>query len=482
MKKFKLNPPPVFYSMRFMMTSTYIAVIIATLFLMSVYILGALSDRLEENALSDAFGRANMIADGIGDISLDTDFEQIIDRCITSSDMRCIITDSASCVLYDTNTESELLGKVFTREVITRALAGEQNGGIVRSSEHTHMLTAAVPSYSGGEITAAVYLVKSADDIDGIISSIRLSLIIFSAIIVVLIGMLSFGISFAFTTPIEEFMSVAEAISRGDFSKRIKTHGKSETARMAQTLNFMCDRLSELETNRKKFVSDVSHELKTPMATIKVICDSLVDTPEPDSVVVKEFLVDLSDEIDRLTRLIDRLLTLTRLDASNAKMSPEPVDFVIMTKRIISKLSPMAISKGISVEFSSSGISAGDILLDYDKIWEALYNIIDNAIKYSPESGSVKVDVTFTQASVITRVTDNGSGIADNEKEHIFERFYRLDDSRARDTGGTGLGLSIARDAVLLHNGSIRVTDAEGGGSVFTVTLPLIPAESVAQS
>ena len=284
--------------------------------------------------------------------------------------------------------------------------------------------------------------------------------------------MLSLGMSYVVTSPVDEVIVVAKAISKGDFSVRAKTKGKTELAQMAATLNYMCDELESVEEKRRKFVSDVSHELKTPLATIKLISDSIVSTDNPEPEMVKEFLADLSDEVDRLTRIVERLLVLTKLDSGTAVPKFESVDTVSLLKAVVRKLMPTANAKNIVLYTELDEENVHPLMLDYDKIWEAVYNITDNAIKYSPEGGYVKVSNENLSDSVAIRIEDNGPGIPDSEKERIFERFYRLDDSRARDTGGTGLGLAIAKEAVAMHGGTIEISDAGEHGSIFTITLP----------
>ena len=255
-------------------------------------------------------------------------------------------------------------------------------------------------------------------------------------------------------------------------SKKLSEKGYIEFSQLAETINSMGAELENIESNRRKFVSDASHELKTPLATIKLICDSLVSTDNPDPEMTKEFLNDLSDEVDRLSRIVERLLTLTKLDSGKNEPKFAPVDFIVMLNAIIKKLTPTANSKNIVLYSNFESASPEPINLDYDKMWEAIYNIVDNAIKYSPVGGFVKISLENTAKDVTVKIEDNGPGIPDSEKEKIFDRFYRLDDSRARDTGGTGLGLAIAKESVLLHNGEIYVESTEGIGSTFVVVLP----------
>jgi len=293
-------------------------------------------------------------------------------------------------------------------------------------------------------------------------------------IIVVLVAILSVGLSVMITAPIDNFISVSKEISKGNFNVKAKEKGATELVEMAKALNYMSKELDDFEQNRKKFVSDVSHELKTPLATIKLICDSIVSTDIPDTEMTQEFLGDLSDEVDRLTRLVERLLTLTKMDANQKTAELTQVDFVVMLNAIIRKLTPNSEQKNI-VLFSDFGdVALEPMMLDYDKIWEAIYNITDNAIKYTPEGGYVRVGLALNGQVVTVSIEDNGPGIPDSEKDHIFERFYRLDDSRARDTGGTGLGLAIAKEAVMLHGGDISIRDAKDGGSIFDINLPYV--------
>ncbi|MBR4173169.1 MAG: HAMP domain-containing protein, partial [Clostridia bacterium] len=290
----------------------------------------------------------------------------------------------------------------------------------------------------------------------------------------ILVAMLSLVLSLMTTAPINEFIGVSKEISKGNFGVRAKEKGASELQEMAKALNYMCGELEDFEQNRKKFVSDVSHELKTPLATIKLICDSIVTTDNPEPEMVKEFLGDLSEEVDRLTRLVERLLTLTKMDAPQKVAEATPVDFMVMLKAIERKLMPNAHAKNIMLYDDFEDMALEPVMLDYDKIWEAVYNVTDNAIKYTPEGGYVRMGLGIKNQMIVVTVEDNGQGIPDSEKEKIFDRFYRLDDSRARDTGGTGLGLAIAREAVQLHGGEILVKDARNGGSIFTISIPYI--------
>lgn len=464
--------------MRFSMMATYVAVILIALTLLSIYILGILSGKLYDSEKVTLFAKANIISDTVTsctDIDENTRFN--INQILSGTDIRSIITDSSCRVCFDTNDDSDLNGKIIIRESINKCMSNEEQAyAITQSRNDTNMMSVAVPLIGEKGIIGSVYLVESISDIDDTISDIRRNLVLFAVIISILVAMLSLSLSLMTTAPIDNFIAVSKEISKGNFNIKAKEKGCSELVEMAKALNYMSAELDDFEQNRKKFVSDVSHELKTPLATIKLICDSIVTTGNPDPEMIQDFLGDLSDEVDRLTRLVERLLTLTKMDSNQNAAKLTPVDFVVMLNAVIHKLTPNAEAKNINLYPDFSVSTLKPMMLDYDKIWEAVYNIVDNAIKYTPNGGTVKLGLELSGNTVYVRVTDNGPGIPEDEKEHIFERFYRLDDSRARDTGGTGLGLAIAREAAVLHGGSLYAENAADGGSVFTITLPYTDA------
>lgn len=397
--------------------------------------------------------------------------EDVTDRLLAGTNIRGVVTDNSYSVLFDNNSEASMTGKVFMRDVLKRALDGEQSDSKFEA-DNGSTLTVAVPIEHDGEIIGGVYLAENMSAIADTVSTIKASLIVFSALLLFIIVLISIGTSYIITRPIAEFTEVARAISRGDFSRRANVKGTREMAQMGQALNFMCDELNALDEKRKNFVSDVSHELKTPMAGIKLLCDSLVQAENPDMETIREFLNDMSEEIDRLTRIINRLLTLSRLD-SGADMNQSRVDISALCAGVVESLGKIAQEKDIELVYELPDTANTYITVDYDKIYECVYNIVVNAINYTPDGGHVKTRVKCGDGLCVIEVEDDGPGIPDSEKLKVFDRFYRLDDSRARDTGGTGLGLAITKEAVLLHQGTIEVTDSETGGSIFIIKLPV---------
>ena len=463
-------------SMRFTMIATYLAVIVTTLILMCVYTIGLLNNNLYHNENVSMFAKANIIAQTVSrvwdnDITVSNDkFSGPVEQSLAGTNIRGVIVNKSYIVLYDTNRESEMSGKVFIRDVLKKALDGQQVEETSGKGTDESLMAVAVPVKKDGEIVGGVYLAVSVNNIASTVSSAGTSLVVFSVLIIILIGMLGLGISYVITSPMAEFRETARKISKGDFKARVKVKGKNEIAQMGETLNYMAQELEEMENKRKDFVSDVSHELRTPMTGIKLLCDSLRSIDDPD--MRNEFIDDISDEIDRLSRLVEKLLTLSRLDSGKIEMLPADIKGLI--RSVVKNLTPVAEKKNIKIYTDYEGIEPLMIVMDYDKMYEAMYNIADNAIKYSPENGYLHIEIRKFADHVFIDFEDNGPGIPEDEREKIFERFYRLDDSRARDTGGTGLGLAITREAVIMHGGEIVVMPAKTDtGSIFRVTLPL---------
>lgn len=453
-----------FTTMRFRIAAMCFFIIVCTMFFMNIYIVNISRESLVNDRQTDMFMKANIISELI-DIKNDEESVQNIAETVknnlSGTGIRAVVVNKAYRVVYDSN-EDMLSEAMFIRAVVTSALLGKQESEVKNNT-----LTVCVPA-SGG----AVYLEQDIMSVYRIIKYIRFSLIMFSVVICIFVIIFSIAISYMITSPLKVFIKTAREISKGNFKHRIKIDGTTEIKDLAETMNYMCAELEHIDEKRKKFVSDASHELKTPMATIKLICDTIVSTKNPDMEMVNEFLGDLSDEVDRLTRIVERLLTLTRMDSDKLEFSPELADYGMLIKRIQAKLQPAATKRNIIINCDIITDDMQPVFIDYDKTWETMYNIVDNAVKYSKPGAVVRIEVYVAGDELITRVTDGGPGIPDEYKERIFERFYRIDDSRARDTGGTGLGLAIAKEMIAMHCGRISVYDAENGGSIFEVSIP----------
>ena len=264
------------------------------------------------------------------------------------------------------------------------------------------------------------------------------------------------------TRPINELKNVALSISRGNLRQRIKVTGKSEIAELAQTFNTMSRQLENMDRNRSEFVSNASHELKTPLSSMKILIESLLYQDGVDEKIYKEFLADINKEIDRLTDIITGLLTLAKTDSETEALTINKILLSELVYKSVLALQPIAREKGVTLTFSVN--NDPEIECDALKVMQAVMNLIENAIKYTDTGGRVWVTLQRTGGNAAIVVRDNGCGIPENEIPHLFDRFYRIDKARARGTGGSGLGLHISRKIALLHGGRIDVQSEEGKG------------------
>ncbi len=330
--------------------------------------------------------------------------------------------------------------------------------------------------YSEG-IIGMVVISSSLDGVDAVLSEIRRMLNLYSAIISISIILISFILSGFITQPIKELTVGITRMSKGHLNQRIHIQGSGELKTLGEAFNTMSEKLESLDLARNEFVSNASHELKTPLSAIKVLAESLLHMEVEDSAIYKEFLTDINNEIDRLNAIITDLLTLVHIDNEDIRLKKEPTELSLLVKKTLKGLQLLAEQRSITLDVMIE--EEVFVLGDSMKLQQLLSNIIDNGIKYTQEGGRVLIDVYKTNQLAIVKVSDTGIGIPAEEVLHIFDRFYRVDKARSRVTGGTGLGLSIANRIVLLHGGFIRVSSKEGKGSSFYIELPLLKAQDV---
>lgn len=290
----------------------------------------------------------------------------------------------------------------------------------------------------------------------------------------VLIGVMIFAYSYFITRRIRDFTGKINSMSEGDIAQKLEIDGNDEISKLGEAFNNLTEKVAVIERQRTEFVSNASHELKTPLSSIKLMADSIIQTPDIEMDYVREFLSDMNEEVERLNRIVNKLLYITKMDTLTESMSGtlELINLKDVVAGINKNLLPIA-----DMENKNLILSADEdilIMANKDILWQAVYNIVDNALKYSQENGTVEVTLEKGSKCAVITVTDDGVGIAASDLDRIFDRFYRVDKARSRATGGTGLGLSIAKSAIEFHNGSVNVESEPGKGSKFTVTLPLV--------
>ena len=272
--------------------------------------------------------------------------------------------------------------------------------------------------------------------------------------------------------PLKKLAVSVDAAADGSLRSRVDVRNYRETARISDAVNRTIGRLRMLDESRQEFVSDVAHELKTPITSVKVLAESLMGMEEVPNELYREFMADITKEIDRESRIIDDLLSMVRLDRGVVTLNIANTNINDWLQLTLKRLMPLAQNAKVELAYESFRPVMADV--DEVKMTLAITNLVENAIKYNREGGWVRVSLNADMKYFYIKVADSGCGIPEEAQDHIFERFYRVDKDRARATGGTGLGLSITKSIVNLHNGAIRVHSSTDEGSTFVVRIPLV--------
>lgn len=271
--------------------------------------------------------------------------------------------------------------------------------------------------------------------------------------------------------PFDRIFKAINEMKEGYTNDPISVPDYLETEHIVDAFNSLFERMKALDDSRQEFVANVSHELKTPITSVKVLADSLLAQKDVPAELYREFMVDIAAEIEREDKIINDLLALVKLDKSVAQLNISVVDINNLAEIILKRLRPIARKNNVEVTL----ISKRGILAEVDevKITLILTNLVENAIKYNREQGTVEVTLDADHQFFTIQVEDTGIGIPEDALGQIYERFYRVDKSHSREIGGTGLGLAITKNAIQLHRGSIKVKSVLGEGTVFTVKIPL---------
>lgn len=271
--------------------------------------------------------------------------------------------------------------------------------------------------------------------------------------------------------PFHKMSRMIAEIQTGYGDDVLAVNDYTEMEQICKKLNGLLGRMKVLDDSRQEFVSNVSHELKTPLTSMKVLADSLNSMEDVPVELYKEFMADIGNEVDRETKIINDLLSLVKMDKSAGDLNISNVNINELLEQILKRLKPIAERRSVELVLESFRPVSADV--DEVKITLAFTNLIENGIKYNQAEGWVHVSLNADHQYFYLKVEDSGIGIPEEELEHIFERFYRVDKSHSREIGGTGLGLAITRNAILMHRGAVKVFSTEGEGTIFNVRIPL---------
>lgn len=380
---------------------------------------------------------------------------------------RILIINSDYIIVKDNYIFDE--GKTIITEDVINAFKGKSHSHINYKSSSAVITTPIIDDT--GKISGVIKVSLSGyATIQTINYMKRISIAVMIALLLVFSGILVFVI-YKLTSPAKDMKEAILSLSDGDKNARIKKQTIKEYKDIGDAVNVLLDRLESIDGSRDEFVSNVSHELKTPMTSMKVLADSLLATENAPIEMYKDFMQDIAEEIDRENEIIGDLLNLVRTDGERAVLNIETVDVNELMEVVLKRLKTIALKNNIEIIFESMRPVTASI--DRVKFIIVLTNIIENAIKYNHPEGWVKITLNADHKFFYVDVSDSGIGIPEECKDQVFERFYRVDKARSRETGGTGLGLAITKNIVLLHKGTIKFYSKENEGTTFNIRIPL---------
>ena len=418
------------------------------------------------NIISPTITKSNYF-DYLGDVTKQQYTDSEIEDFSTQYTCRILIFDTFGLVLNDSNNVE--VGKTKIIPEVVNALQ-QKKATSIHAADKTVYAAAPIQN-DASEIVGAVLLVGSIVDIYTSVSAIENQLLTYSVVTTLVMAILVFAVSQVLIDPLSSILGVVQKMSDGHLDQRIKIKSHDEYAKLGYAFNEMAEKLEKVDKTRQEFVSNVSHELKTPLSSIKVLSESILLQEDVPVHMYQEFLQDINSEIDRMARVVNDLLQLVLLDQGESGLNIGTVDVNAAAAGIIKRLNPLAEQKGITLVYED----VRDVTIEADemKITSAISNLVDNAIKYTQNNGIVKIIVDADHQNAFITVTDTGVGIKEEDLGKIFDRFYRVDKTRDRETGGTGLGLAITYSTVRLHKGSIRVTSKENEGTSFVMRIPI---------
>jgi signal transduction histidine kinase len=383
---------------------------------------------------------------------------------------RVMIINSGLTVVKDTYSLSD--GKTIISEEVVKGLRGESMSHYDKEHGYIEMTTPIVDTRSADSMIVGVMLTSISDEaIASTIEILNRKAVILENLMLIVIVALALIMSTVLTRPFNKITNAINEVKEGYADEITSVPDYVETIHIVDAFNQMLKRMRAQDESRQEFVANVSHELKTPMTSMKVLADSLLAQEDVPVELYREFMEDIVSEIDRENKIITDLLALVRTDKKAQELNIVSLNINDLAELILKRLRPIARKKDVEVVFESMRPVVAEV--DEVKLTLVMTNLVENAIKYNKEHGWVKVELDADHQFFTFTVSDSGIGIPEEALAHIYERFYRVDKSHSREIGGTGLGLAITKNAVLMHRGSITVTSVEGEGSTFIVKIPL---------
>jgi signal transduction histidine kinase len=391
-----------------------------------------------------------------------------IQKINTLKTVQTIVTDASGAILYDSGTATDQKQPPLIQEALAgnETFAWDYQNGVMRSE-------AACPITANGSVIGCVYVMELDSHQGTLLKSIQTVILTITIVLELIVIVFSLAFAHRFSKRLNRIMNSMRIIQEGNYSHKVTMDGHDELTVLGDEFNDLTERLQTSENKRRQFVSDASHELKTPLASIKLLSDSILQN-DMDMETVREFVGDIGEEADRLNRMSQKLLDLTRGVGEDAG-EMEIICMAPTVERVVRMLSMQA--KSCQVEIVTELQNDVPILIREDDLYRIVYNLVENGIKYNIPGGKLTVSLDRNDEWGIMRVSDTGTGIPEDALPHIFERFYRVDKARSRASGGSGLGLAIVRNMIERNQGKIYVKSTFGMGTTFTVKFPAFDTE-----
>jgi signal transduction histidine kinase len=383
---------------------------------------------------------------------------------------RLIVTDHSGKVIYDSvdsNTKYAFMPQIISALERVDIFTWHYDGGVIQAE-------AAVTIINYNMVAGCLYIMEYDTEQGKLISGLETNIFAITLILEVLIIAFSIIYAISFSGRLRKIAHSMRIIQQGDYTHKVQLSGRDELTFLGQEVNELTERLQISEGKRHQFVSDASHELKTPLASIKLLSDSILQY-DMDMDTVREFVTDIGNEAERLNRMTQKLLALTKGDAGSDYVEREIIYMVPTLKRVVKMLSGIAETNQITIYTEIK--EDIPVLVQEDDLYQIIFNLVENGIKYNTPGGKLFISLQRKDDLAVLRVRDTGVGIPEDAIGHIFERFYRVDKARSRQTGGSGLGLAIVRSMVERNGGEIKLESKLGEGSVFTVEFPSFDTE-----
>lgn len=469
----------MFNSIRLRMAITYLLLIAAVMLATGLILLNMLEkyylSSAEENLERTGRLTAEFIASYLGDGADTVLLSNVAENFSRQINARIVIVSPQKTVVGDSLRVGGLLGTMMERREVQEAL----EGGTGRSIQYSRLsdqwvLQVCIPVEKGDTSLGAVFLSSSLKPVYQTLTAVRRFLITSTLVSMVFAGGLVVLFAHHLTAPIKELTAAAQQMAEGKLDQKIPINSADEIGRLARQFNVMAARVKEMNQRLTRFVGDVSHELRTPLASIHVCLQSLQNY-ELNAEERQDFLEDINHETQRLIYLVEDLLELTRRQEISDKR--EVLSLKALLEDVLELTRPRVERKGLKL-FTEIPEELPYLYISPEELKRVVFNLLDNAIKYTPDGGWLKLGVESGPEQVMVTVQDTGCGIPGEAIPYLFERFFRVDKARSRYLGGTGLGLAICKEIVERYGGSIGVLETrEGAGSTFFFTLPVDPSK-----